>query len=117
MPHYRDPKPSWADPAQASVFDSPAKRGLRAVAGWLGGNDPASALAIGGPGLQLPIKGLAGAISDIAPGAQTLGELLPEYTPVGGEALYNIGRAPVLRMPNPLNESAFLRYASKPWSK
>ena len=115
MPHYRDTKPAWADPAQASVFDSPIQQGLRALAGLFGGNDPASALAVGGPGL--PVKGLAGAISAIAPQAQTLGELLPEYTPVGGEALYNIGRAPVPRVPNPLNESAFLRYASKPWPK
>ena len=112
MPHYRDPKPAWADPAQASVFDSPVQQGLRALAGLFGGNDPASALAIGGPGL--PVKGLAGAISAVAPQAQTLGELLPEYTSVGGEALYNIGRAPITRLADPLKESAVRRYTSKP---
>lgn len=61
------------------------------------------------------VQGLAEAISDAAPAAQTLGELLPEYTPRGGEALYNIGRQMTPRTSSPLAESAFTRYVNKPW--
>ncbi len=45
------------------------------------------------------IQGLAGRMSG-SPAAETLGEVLSDFTPVGGEALYNVGKGAVVHQPS-----------------
>ena len=59
-------------------------------------------------------EAVSGASRGIPAATETLGETLPEFAPVGGEAMLNIGRAMAPRAMNPMAESAFSRYTAKP---
>ena len=79
--------------------------------GFLGG------IAEQAPAAVRALQGLLGRQKGIPRAAETLGEVRPEFTPRGGEDLFNVGRSTshLIRPtePNMLAESAFAKYAGK----
>ncbi len=56
-------------------------------------------------GILGPLRGLLGAKAPMTPAinaAETLGEANPEFTPVGGEGLYNVAKTGVKAVTDPL---------------
>lgn len=46
--------------------------------------------------------------------AETLGEMSPEFTPVGGEGMYNVGRQAMSKpQPSPIMDEMFRKYTTK----
>lgn len=93
-------------------------------------NDPVSALTptplavlpggilrglLGNGGEAIAPKALSEASHRIAPVAETLGEVSPEFTPVGREALHNIGKtvSSAGHSINDLAEEAYRKYISR----
>ena len=62
-------------------------------------------------GAARALPGASEASSRVAPVMETLGEVSPEFTPQGGEALYNMGRKAVQGLAGP-TERAYQRLAS-----
>lgn len=101
-----DDSPTWA---KAKGFASGALEGLRKQSSPLNMLGLAT-MAIPGAGAirgaraaeegSEAVLGLSKAILGLSPKrytpvTETLGELLPEYAPVGGEAMYNVGRGAI----------------------
>lgn len=83
---------------------------------WTGAFPGANALA-GLKNLIWPAaKGIASTAAPLAHQAmETLGEISPSHTPVGGEQFFNIGRGMnQTQQNNPLAEAAFAKYVRKP---
>ena len=61
-------------------------------------------------GAAKALPGLSEASSRMAPVAETLGEISPEFTPQGGETMYNMGRKAIQGLADP-TERAYQRLA------
>jgi hypothetical protein len=96
-----------SDKIRAQISDTPITQGMMSM-------PPAGALE----GLLGSLRGwLPGAAkvaqagseaSTYAPVAETLGEVNPEFTPTGGEGLYNVGKSLARQVRDPL-EAAYER--------
>ena len=83
---------------------------LAGLKSWLPG---AGEVASGGNlGLSRAIPGLTP--RPYASVTETLGELLPEYTPRGGEAMYNMGQGAGAGVADPVAAEAFRKFVAKP---
>lgn len=65
----------------------------------------------GAGGLLSGLKKATPAARKVMPAAETLGEIDPMFTPVGGEELFNVGRGAVRKLVDPM-ESVYAKIMS-----
>jgi hypothetical protein len=65
----------------------------------------------GAGGLLSGLKKATPVAQKVIPAAETLGEIDPMFTPVGGEELFNVGRGAVRKLVDPL-ESVYAKIMS-----